>query len=181
MARSGPRLHRPPPVDTDPSARLGVVLGLLDELTGVARVSEGLFGGIEQITGLRPGEVHVLLAVAHGANPVREVAQRIGEVHAAADATVEGLIRRGLLVRHHLDDSGNGSAPASLLHLTDTGSALLEQIEGVQVRLIGTLVEALGEQGVQDFRTALRAIVEVLNTVGGHAGQLDLRAKRHRR
>ena len=103
-------------------------------------------------------------------------ARRIGEVDDAAGATFEGLIRRGLLARGHRDDSRGGSSAPGFLQLTDQGAALLEQIEGVQFRLLDTLVEALGELGVHGLRTALRAITEVLNTVASHAGHLGLRA-----
>ena len=168
--------HRPAPVDTEPSGRLDEVLGLLDELTEVARVSEGLFRGVEQVTGLRAGEMYVLLAVSHGANPVREVARRIGKLDDAAGATVESLIQRGLLARNHRDDSGDGLSAPGFLHLTDQGAAVLEQIEGVQVRLLDTLVETLGEQGVRGFRATLQAITEVWNSVASHAGHLELRA-----
>lgn len=175
VERHGPRLHRPAPIDTEPSGRLEEVLGLLDELTEVARVSEGLFRGVEQVTGLRAGEVHVLLAVAHGTSAVREVARRIGELDDAAGATVESLIQRGLLAGNHRDDSRDDSSAAGFLHLTDQGAAVLEQIEGVQVRLLDTLVEALGQEGVRGFRATLQAIAEVWNSVASHAGHLELR------
>jgi DNA-binding MarR family transcriptional regulator len=122
--------HRAAPVLTEPGGRLGEVLGLLDELTEVARASEGLSRGVEQVIGLPAGEVHVLLAVAYGTSPVREVAQRIGALDDAADATVESLIGRGLLARNHRDDSRDGSSAPGFLHLTDQGAALLGQIEG---------------------------------------------------
>ncbi|MEO8556853.1 MAG: hypothetical protein ABI474_09295 [Actinomycetota bacterium] len=168
--------HRPAPVDTEPSGRLDEVLGLLDELTKVARASEGLFRGVEQVTGLRAGEVHVLLACAYGASAVRDVARRIGELDDAAGATVESLIQRGLLARNHCEDSGEGSSVPGFLQLTDQGAAVLEQIEGVQVRLLDTLVGGQGEQGVPGFRATLQAITEVWNSVASHAEHLELRA-----
>ena len=122
--------HRAASVHAEPTGRLGEVLGLLDELTEVARASEGLSRGVEQVIGLPAGEVHVLLAVAHSTSPVREVAQRIGALDDAADATVESLIRRGLLARNHRDDSSDGSSAPGFLQLTDQGAALLGQIEG---------------------------------------------------
>jgi len=126
-----PHPHRAASVHTEPGGRLGEVLGLLDELTEVARASEGLFRGVEQVIGLPADEVHALLAVAYGTSPVREVARRIGELDDAADATVESLIGRGLLARNHRDASRNGSTAPGFLQLTDQGAALLEQIQGV--------------------------------------------------
>lgn len=126
-----PRPHRAVPVDTEPRGRVGEVLGLLDEITEVARASEELFRGVEQVIGLPAGEVHVLLAVAHGTSPVREVARRIGELDDAAGAIIESLIGRGLLARNHRDDSRDGSSAPGFLHLTDQGAALLEQIQCV--------------------------------------------------
>ena len=119
------------PVDTEPRGRVGEVLGLLDEITEIARASEEPSRGVEQVIGLPAGEVHELLAVAHSTSPVREVAQRIGELDDAAEATGESLIRRGLLARNHRDNSRDGSSAPGFLHLTDQGTALLEQIEGV--------------------------------------------------
>src|SRR5690606_2215040 len=110
--RSEPSPHRPAPVDTHPSARFEDVLGLFDELAEVTRLSEGLFSGIEQVTGLRVGEVHLLRTAAHEAADVHEIARRIGQTDDAASATAEGLVRRGLL---HQERSDEG---ADLLHLT---------------------------------------------------------------
>ncbi|HEU0041940.1 MAG TPA: hypothetical protein VFQ15_06290 [Jiangellaceae bacterium] len=155
---------RPVPLDTEPSRRLGEVLRLLDDVAAITGVTNGLFHGIEQVTGLRPGEVQVLLAVALGAQAIPDVAQRTGQADAATAATVDGLIHRGMLA----------STPheVSWLELTDAGAAVLEQVEGVQVRLLDTLVDALGEVGVAGFRATLQAIASVANTVGDHAGGL---------
>jgi DNA-binding MarR family transcriptional regulator len=156
---------RPVPLDTEPSARLGEVLRLLDDVAAITGVADGLFYGIEQVTGLRPGEAQVLMAIAHGARVIPDVALRTGQADAATMATVDGLIRRGLLASRP-DEVGR-------LDVTDAGAAVLEQVEGVQVRLLDTLVEALGEVGVAGFRATLQAIASVANTVGGHTGRLS--------
>ncbi|HEX6197181.1 MAG TPA: hypothetical protein VFZ37_14810 [Jiangellaceae bacterium] len=156
------------PVDASPSGRLGEVLGLLDELAEIIRESDALLRGIEQVTGLRVGEVHVLLAVAHGTDRLGPIAQRIGQPGRAARATVEGLIDRGLLAWRH-EDTVEGGAPADLVRLSEAGAAALEQTQGVQIRLLDTMVGQLGGHGVAAFRTTLRAVGEVLQLVGSRA------------
>ncbi len=74
------------------------------------------------------------------------------------------------------EDSGEGSSVPGFLQLTDQGAALVEQIEGVQVRILDTLVGGQGEQGVRGFRATLQAIAEVWNSVASHVGHLELRA-----
>lgn len=155
--------ERPVPLDTEPSSRITEVLGLLDDVAAITGVAYGLFHGIEQVTGLRPGEAQVLLALAHGTDSIGEVAKRTGQADAATAATVDGLIERGLV--------GSLADGADRLGVTDAGSAVLEQVEGVQVRLLDTLVEALGEVGVAGFRATLQAIASVVNTVGDQTGR----------
>lgn len=161
-------LPRPAPVDASPSDRLGEVLGLLDELAEIIRESEALLRGIEQVTGLRVGELHVLLAVAHGTGRLRSIAQRIGQPDHAASATIEGLVQRRLLDWRQ-NGTADGDPPVDMLRVTDSGAAVLEQTEGVQIRVLDTLVAHLGRHGVAAFRTTLQAVGEVLRTVGSQA------------
>jgi hypothetical protein len=74
------------------------------------------------------------------------------------------MVGRGVLERRN----SNGEA----VRLTETGVALLEQIQGVQVRLLDALAEAAGESGVQVVRTTLQAFAKVAGTVGDHADRV---------
>lgn len=163
MAEPGHSRSRPGQVDADPSTRLEEVLRLLDELTEVARLSGGLFGAIEQVTGLRVSEIQVLRAVTRSGVEVHDVARRVGQTDDAANATIGGLVERGLI---HRDQRAGQTA---MLRLTEAGTAALEQTQGVQIRLLDTMVGQLGGHGVAAFRTTLRAVGEVLQLVGSRA------------
>ena len=150
-------------VDTRPAARIQDVLDLFDELARIARMSEGLFAGIEQVTGLRVGQVQLLRSVAGDAVEARELARRVGQTDEATAATIDGLVRHGLLHRERR------SAKPERLRLTGKGTALLEQTQGVQVRLLDTLIGEAGADGVQAFRTTLNGIADVLGTITSRA------------
>jgi DNA-binding MarR family transcriptional regulator len=152
---------RPAPIDTDPSQRLGDVLDLLDDLALVTAGTAMLFRGIEQVTGLRVGEVQVLLAVAHGADQATQVASRTGQPDDAALATITGLVDSGLLRRHVPGTAEDGGESAASLRLTDSGTAAFEQAEAVRIRLLGMLVAELGREGVEGLRAGLRALARV--------------------
>jgi DNA-binding MarR family transcriptional regulator len=150
-------------VDTRPAARIQDVLDLFDELARIARMSEGLFAGIEQVTGLRVGQVQLLRSVAGGAVEARELARRVGQTDEATTATIDGLVRHGLLHRERRP------VKPERLRLTGKGTALLEQTQGVQVRLLDTLIGEAGADGVQAFRTTLNGIADVLGTIASRA------------
>lgn len=163
FSASGPT--RPGHVDTNPSSRLGDVLEVFDDLAHVATGATALFQGIEQVTGIRVGEIQVLLAVAHGTDRVSYVARRIGQPTDAALVTVTGLVDRGLLRWHR-----SPATPDARLRLTDAGTVLLEQSQAVQIRLLDTLVAELGQAGVSNLRADLRALVRVFATISTRAG-----------
>jgi DNA-binding MarR family transcriptional regulator len=158
------RLIRPAPVDADPSRQLADVLGVLDDLARVTTGATSLFQGIEQVTGIRVGEIQVLLAVAHGADRVPHIAARIGQPEEAVLVTVAGLIDRGLL-RWRRPPTTPGDDPVGL-QLTDAGTVLLEQSQAVQIRLLDTLVAELGQDGVASLRANLRALARVFAAIG---------------
>jgi hypothetical protein len=152
---------RPVPIDSDPSRRLGDVLDLLDDLALVTAGSATLFRGIEQVTGLRVGEIQVLLAVAHGADRAAQLACRTGQPNESARATVAGLVDSGLLRWHVLGTAEDGGDSAAYLRLTDSGMAVFEQAEAVRIRLLGMLAAELGREGVEALRAGLRALARV--------------------
>ena len=154
---------RPAPIDTDPSQRLDDVLDLLDDLALVAAGSATLFSSIEQVTGLRIGEIQVLLAVAHGTDRADLVAARTGQPNDAALATIARLVDSGLLLRWHAQSgAGDGDGSAATLRLTESGVAVFEQAEAVRIRLLGMLAAELGREGVEALRAGLRAFARVL-------------------
>jgi DNA-binding MarR family transcriptional regulator len=132
------------------------VLGLLDDLTHLGQVVEGLARRLDGVSGLRAGELQALVAVAEGAEHPRAVARRTGQVDAAGPATVQALVRRGLLQWHRHPASPDG--PASLVHLTEAGRVVLAQVEGLQIRALAALVERLGEAEADRLRSAVAAL-----------------------
>lgn len=163
---------RPAPVDADPSHQLDAVLDLLDDLALVTTGSAALFRGIERVTGLRVGEIQVLRAIAHGADQTQQIASRVGQPDEAAMATVGGLVERELL-QWHSPGTSAGSDSVGGLRLTDVGTAVLEQSEGVQIRLLDTLVGELGQQGVGTLRTSLGALARVFGAMRSKIGRTE--------
>jgi DNA-binding MarR family transcriptional regulator len=145
----------------DPVSGLTDVFDLLDDLTELGRVVDGLVRRLEGVSGLRAGELQALLAVAEGAEHPRAVARRTGQVDQAARATVQALVRRGLLQAHRPPASTEGVA--SRVHLTEVGRVVLAQVEGLQIRALAALVEQLGRAGADRLRGAVAVLGTALS------------------
>ena len=164
-----------PAVDVDVAARrarsavrraqpgndLAETLDLVDQMTAMTRSQEQISRAIERLTGLRLGEMQTLQAVAEGADHPRAVARRTGQADAAAEATCDGLVGRGLLARHHHPLSRGGRP--RLIHVTETGRVALEQAEALQVRLFDAVVDSLEEIGSDQMRDTVRRIADALD------------------
>lgn len=151
-----------------PGSSITGVLTLMDELAGLAGAGEGLFRRLEELTGLRAGELHALLAVADGADRSEAVAETTGQVDDAAAATVTSLRRRGLV-------TGSGNADAVTLRLTESGQVIRQQVEGIRIRLLHGVVSALGEEATGELRSTVQALGRVLST--GDAPPVDPTAR----
>jgi DNA-binding MarR family transcriptional regulator len=149
---------------TRPGDGLTDVLGLLDDLTQLGRVVDGLARRLEGVSGLRAGELQALVAVSEGAEHPRAVARRTGQVDEAGPATVAALVRRGLLRRHRHPASPDTGSEATLVHLTEAGRVVLAQAQGLQIRALAALVEELGETEAERLRTAVLALGTTLAT-----------------
>ena len=147
----------PDAADPTPSDPLGNVTGLLDDIVVINSVSAALLRHVEALIGLRIGELQALLAISEGADHPRTVASNTGQITAAATATVEALVERSLVGRHHHPAAPAGSDP-TLLHLTGRGTAAVQQAEGIQIRALGTLATALGHRCTSDLRAGVRAL-----------------------
>jgi DNA-binding MarR family transcriptional regulator len=147
-----PETTSPEPVRPGPAGRIAGVLGLLDELTDLARAGTSLRRRLEGLTGLRTGELQALVAVADGAAHPRAVAAATRQVDDAAAATVGSLLRRGLLSR------SAGAANRPPLRVTEAGRVVLQQAEALQIRLLAAVVEALGERRAGELRRTVRAL-----------------------
>jgi DNA-binding MarR family transcriptional regulator len=134
------------------------VLGLLDDLTQLGRVVDGLARRLDGVSGLRAGELQALVAVAEGAEHPRAVARRTGQVDDAGLATVSALVRRGLLQRHRHPASPSADGPLALVHLTEAGRVVLAQAQGLQIRALAALVEQLGNAEADRLRSAVAAL-----------------------
>ena len=177
MDQPGTSLQQRDTVDLVPGDRLGDILELLDDLAAINRMSEGLLHQVQQLTGMRLGELQALLAVAQGADHPRAVAVATGQVDEAATATLESLIGRGLVGRHPHPNAPEQAEPA-LLHVTDLGVAALQQAEGIQVRVLEAVVLSLGQRRTSQLRTSIQALSQVMGEAGDVAqpsSQPDLR------
>lgn len=144
-----------------PTTGVGEILALADELTRIGSAGTQLARRIEAITGLRGGQVQVLAAVDAGSEHPRGIAEVIGQVVEAAEATTSGLVERGLLARHA--HSADPSGEPALVHLTPAGRAVLEQVEAVQIRIADALAGSLGHEQTRALRTTLAAVADALD------------------
>jgi DNA-binding MarR family transcriptional regulator len=153
------------------------LLGLLDDLTELGEVVDGLARRLEGVSGLRAGELQALVAVSEGAGHPRAVARHTRQVDEAGLATVEALVRRGLLGRHWHPASPAVGSEASLVHLTDAGRAVLAQAQGLQIRLAAAVVQQLGDVEAEKLRSTVVALGTVLAVDRpGAAGTRPVRA-----
>lgn len=132
------------------------VLELVDDLGGLAGAADGLRRRVEELTGLRDGELQTLLAVAAGADRTADVARRTGQVDDAATATLRALRTRGLVSRTGSD----------AWQLTESGRVVQQQTEGLRIRVLHGIVGALGEEATGELRSTVRALATVLSVEG---------------
>ncbi|SDF02478.1 hypothetical protein SAMN05660662_0756 [Blastococcus aurantiacus] len=140
------------PLEIRPGTSMTGVLALMDELALLAGAGEEVRRQVDELTGLRSGELQALLAVADGADRPTTVAEATGQVDDAAAATVEALRRRGLVT----------SASGAALQLTEAGRVVRQQAEGLRIRVLHGVVSALGEQATDQLRRTVQALGSVL-------------------
>lgn len=150
-----------------PSENLATILALEDGSDHLAAARRQVLGGVEELTGLRAGELQALRAVADGAEHYREVARRTGQADAAAQATLDGLVRKGLLDRHRHPAEVDPAAPPSLVHLTGRSRAVLGQAEAIHVRLLDRVVASLDGLDLDAARSAVDLVHHSLTASGG--------------
>ncbi|MGO1974022.1 MAG: MarR family winged helix-turn-helix transcriptional regulator [Propionibacteriaceae bacterium] len=149
-------------VDLPPSTNLSDILGLLDDLEQINQISNQVLQQVQNLTGLRIGEMQALLAIADGADHPRAVAAATGQIKEAAAATVDSLVRRGLVDRHAHDADPDAASDPGLVHITPAGRGALEQSEAIRVRVLDALSLALGPDRTSELRTGIQAVAEVM-------------------
>ncbi|WP_152233042.1 hypothetical protein [Georgenia ruanii] len=148
---------------SEPTGRLADTLELVEEMAAVTRSQEQIYAVIDRLTGLRFGELQALSAVADGADHARAVARATGQVDAAAEVTLDGLVRRGLLACHaHPAEPAGGSA--SLVHLTPSGTVALQQAEALQVRLLDSVLASLDAEEAGRLRAAVDRVAGAVDS-----------------
>ena len=130
---------RPAPMDREPGSRLGQALMLVNEIDRTARLLRPLLHTVERLTGLSPAQVHALLA-------------------AAEDAKVDSVPRNDGANIPALAGTGPIAAYDALGRLTDSEHAALEQIQGLQIRILDTVMTSLPEGDVDEILALLRRI-----------------------
>ncbi|WP_413451818.1 hypothetical protein AA0Y32_14130 [Georgenia phoenicis] len=143
---------------TTPGDGMASILELDSDSAQREQARRLLVGGVEELTGLRLGELQALTAVAEGADHYRTVARVTGQADAAAEATVAGLVRQGLLGQHHHPNEPNADAKPTLVHLTPKGEAVLVQSEAIRIRLLDTVAQTLGDPELELMRVAADAL-----------------------
>lgn len=149
-------------VDLPPSSSLSDTLGLLDDLEQINQISQQVLQQVQNLTGLRIGEMQTLLAISEGADHPRAIATATGQVKEAAAATVDSLVRRGLADRHAHDSDPDASSDPGLVHITPAGRGALEQSEAIRVRVLDSLSLALGPDRTSELRTGIQTVAEVM-------------------
>ena len=140
------------PLEIRPGTSMTGVLALMDELALLAGAGEEVRRQVDELTGLRSGELQALLAVADGADRPAAVAEATAQVDDAAAATVEALRRRGLV-------TGGSGVSLQLAR----GRVVRQQAEGLRIRLLHGVVSALGEQATGELRSTVQALGSVLS------------------
>lgn len=164
VEQPGADRQRPELVPAPSDGEVAEILALFDDIAEINRASTELLDRVETLTGLRLGELQALVAISRGADHPRVVARRTSQVDAAAAATTQTLIRRGLVGRHHHPDAPADASNATLLHVTDAGTVALQQGEGIQLRVLEAVVLALGHRQTRDLRASIQALSTVLDT-----------------
>ena len=152
---------------------MGLALVLLDEVTRTADRLRPVLQAIEEVTGLGAGQVRTLLTIgqwAPGSPPGERGAEGTEPAtDGSTDLTISDLIARGLLETAAAPTDGAPATPR--LRLTDRGLAVLSQVQGVQIRILDTLVNALGDRQVGELRDSLRAVGTVLDELTTRTGE----------
>jgi len=143
---------------TAPGENVTTILELDADSSRLEQTRRIIVNGVEELTGLRLGELQTLTAVSEGADHHRTIARLTGQTDAAAAATVEGLVRKGLLARHHHPAEQRADAEPTLVHLTPKGEAVLGQSEAIRIRLLDAMARSLSESELEQVRAAADAL-----------------------
>lgn len=133
---------------------MATILELDDDSGQREQARRLLVTGVEELTGLRLGELQTLMAVAEGTDHYRTVARLTGQADAAAQATVTGLVSKGMLARHHHPSERNLRAEQTLVHITPKGEAVLVQSEAIRYRLLDTVAQTFSGSELEQMRIA---------------------------
>ncbi|MGV8978491.1 MAG: hypothetical protein ACOH17_10645 [Cellulomonas sp.] len=143
---------RPVPMDREPGARLGKTLSLLEEVDRVAEHARPLLRTVDRMTGLPPAQVSALMIFA------QRDQVRVGTARGSTALTA--LAHKGLVAQ--ADPLPDGDPGDLVWRLTDPGRAALEQVQGLRIRAVGTLLNALDDTQVDALHAAVRAIAHAL-------------------
>jgi len=143
------------PMDREPGARLGQTLSLLDDIDRAARRLQPLLRTVERVTGLSPAQVSKLMAFA-------DCGQM--SVGTTEDATaLTALAQKGLVASGQAPPGGGPGGTD--WRLTDAGWVALEQVQGLRIRALGTIVNTLDDSKVEEIRDTLRGIGDALQSL----------------
>lgn len=149
---------RPAPMDREPGSRLRQTLMLVNEIDRTTRLLRPLLRTVKRLTGLSPAQVHALLAAAEDGEMDRGPLDA-GAIRPAFEGT--GWITA--------DDATTAEGPDGAVgRLTDSGRAAVEQIQGLQIRILETVMASLPEGEVDEILASLRRIGDSLEGLNPH-------------
>ena len=130
-------MARPRAVDTVPSERMGAVLVLVEQIDRVVVGIAPVLQTVEQVTGLRLPQVILLMAL----DLQRPPAAPSGHPEDVADLARRGLIRPADPPSR--PTGGSGPPEEQRWVLTDSGRSVLEQVQGLRIRIVDTATSSL--------------------------------------
>ena len=71
-------------------------------------------------------------------------------------------MRRGLLGRHRHPASPAGAGEAALVHLTEAGRVVLDQAQGLQIRVLAAVLQQVGDAEAQRLRSTVLTLGRAL-------------------
>lgn len=123
----------------------------------LARAREHLADGLE----LTRTQLEILMLLANSPQTTGELARRLFLTQSAVTQTVDTLVRRNLLVRHHSE----ADRRIIQLELSPAGRAVTDELQALRSRKLQLLSERLTTAEIQLLDSVTKKFVTVLNEI----------------
>lgn len=143
---------RPAPMDREPGTRLDQALALLEGIDQLVTRFEPLKHAVDRLTGLSPAEARALMGFADAADIMLPASRDTSAFAALAD--------HGLIASHSPPpESQQGS---TRWRITAAGRALLDQLHGLRIRILDTLLTTLDGDQIEAVHATLSHLTYAL-------------------